>query len=763
MNKTLLIILAILCLGVHAVKGQNLHQLSGIVTDTLGKGVEHAIIWIQAVSDSSSYKISTNKDGQYVFGKLPEKEYTYHIYHDNYQSVNGTIYLNGNKELGHTLYPVKNVNLDNVVITADRSNVIKSNAQSTLFHLSGNARKEKSIYEALQEIPNLKVDLSMRKIKTADEQNVIILVNNMQRDTSIESIDPAEVESIEIMENPPVKYLKDGYATVLNIKLKKRSQTYRLLNLYNDVHPGMVTNSHSGSFETGNDKFSFYTILFWSGANHEKGNEYGEQHYSGTDKDYSVSTRHNSHNAAFYIGGDFVPNLKNYLSYSLYADYGNTKTRKWGEGSISQKGTSYEYDVRRLAHNRPITYAGKVLHQYRLNEKSLLESTLSYSYSLNKDNNCNHEYSDNYNYSNENRYKMVYQTGSYIAEYQKKWDNKNELTIGSDTYYINGKLDNTSTVGSNTFDYRSWNEYLYATYSSAKTPFSYMLSLGLDCHYNKIEDIKNQYYKIRVSGNASYSFRKHHLLKGYVRGYTSNPSISLLNPYNTSTDSLQAIKGNPYLEPSYTIESGVAYRFTKGSWYIEPDICYALYTDMYERIGRKEGEVYAYTYENKKRESQLIATLSARYNIKNVGHIGLMGRYRRCFFENTTKSWISIYPNWRFYYKNISLNGSISFQPYSHEEYSKRKNSTDCRMALNWNINTNWNVGIGMRYMIEPYEYAYSIDDTRLDYHSYINYDYPKRDKMLYFTVQYAWKHKAPKRKSQYLQQEKPNIQLLKE
>ncbi len=310
MNKTFLIILAISCLVFHSANGQNLRQLSGIVTDTLGKGVEHATIRIQAMSDSSSHQTFTDKDGQYIFGKLPEKEYTYYIFHDNYQSVNGTIYLNGDKELGHTLYPIKNVNLDNVVITADRSNVIKSNAQSTLFHLSGNARKEKSIYEALQEIPNLKVDLSMRKIKTADEQNVIILVNNMQRDTSIESIDPEEVESIEIMENPPVKYLKDGYATVLNIKLKKRSQTYQLLNLYNDVHPGMVTNSHSGSFETGNDKFSFYTILFWSGANREKGNEYGEQHYSETDKDYSVNTRHNSHNAAFYIGGDFVPNLK---------------------------------------------------------------------------------------------------------------------------------------------------------------------------------------------------------------------------------------------------------------------------------------------------------------------------------------------------------------------------------------------------------------------------------------------------------------------
>lgn len=146
-----------------------------------------------------------------------------------------------------------------------------------------------------------------------------------------------------------------------------------------------------------------------------------------------------------------------------------------GRREYLTKGTSYEYDVRRLTHNRPITYAGKVLHQYRLNEKSLLESTLSYSYSLNKDNNCNHEFSDNYNYSNENRYKMVYQTGSYIAEYQKKWDNKNELTIGSGTYYINGKLDNTSTAGSNTFDYRSWNEYLYSTYSSAKHLFVYAI------------------------------------------------------------------------------------------------------------------------------------------------------------------------------------------------------------------------------------------------------------------------------------------------
>ena len=86
------------------------------------------------------------------------------------------------------------------------------------------------------------------------------------------------------------KYLKDGYATVLNIKLKKRSQTYQLLNLNNDVHPGMLTNSHSGSFETGNDKFSFYTIFSWAGNNRKKGTEYGEQHYSGTEKYYNTET-----------------------------------------------------------------------------------------------------------------------------------------------------------------------------------------------------------------------------------------------------------------------------------------------------------------------------------------------------------------------------------------------------------------------------------------------------------------------------------------
>lgn len=763
MIRNILITLVISCLAICPAKGQKLWQVSGIVTDTLGRRIEHATVQIQAKSDSSSIETLTDKDGQYVLRKLPGKEYTYYIFHDNYQSVSGTIYLNEDKEQEHTLYPVRNVELDNVVIIADRSNIVKSNAKSTLFHLSGNAKKEKNIYEALQEIPNLKVDLPMRRIKTADEQNVIILVNNIQRDTSIESIDPEEVESIEIMENPPVKYLKDGYAAVLNIKLKKRSQIYRMLNLYNNIHPGMVTNSHSGSFETGNDRCSFYAILFWAGSNHEKGNEYGEQHYSGTSKFYDTDIRHNSHNAAVYVGGDLVPTSKSYLSYSLYADYDNTKTRKWGEGSFSQEETSYKYDVRKLVHNHPTTYSGKVLHQYRMNKKNLLESTFCYSYSINKDNDYNHESSGNYNYHSENFYKMIYQTGNYTAEYQKKWDNKNELTIGSDTYYINGNLDNTSTAGNNTFDYRSWNEYLYATYNNAKTPFSYMASLGLDCHYNKIENIKNQYYKVRFSGNASYSFRKHHLLKGYVRGYTSNPSISLLNPYNTSTDSLQIIKGNPCLEPSYTVESGIVYRFTKGAWYIEPGISYIWYMDMFERIGRKEGNTYVYTYENKNKESQFIATLIARYNIKNVGHIGLTGRYRRCFFENITKSWVAIYPNWRFYYKKFSLNGSISFQPYVYEEYSKRKNSTDCKMALNWNINANWNIGVGMRYIIEPYEYAYSINDSRLDYHSYVNYSYSRRDKMLYFTAQYVWKHKAPQRESQYLQQEKPNIQLLKE
>lgn len=57
----------------HSANGQNLRQLSGIVTDTLGKGVEHATIRIQAMSDSSSHQTFTDKDGQYIFGKLPEK------------------------------------------------------------------------------------------------------------------------------------------------------------------------------------------------------------------------------------------------------------------------------------------------------------------------------------------------------------------------------------------------------------------------------------------------------------------------------------------------------------------------------------------------------------------------------------------------------------------------------------------------------------------------------------------------------------------
>lgn len=137
----------------HSANGQNLRQLSGIVTDTLGKGVEHATIRIQAMSDSSSHQTFTDKDGQYIFGKLPEKEYTYYIFHDNYQSVNGTIYLNGDKELEHTLYPIKNVNLDNVVITADRSNVIKSNAQSTLFICPEMQGKRKAFTKPCKKYP----------------------------------------------------------------------------------------------------------------------------------------------------------------------------------------------------------------------------------------------------------------------------------------------------------------------------------------------------------------------------------------------------------------------------------------------------------------------------------------------------------------------------------------------------------------------------------------------------------------------------------
>jgi len=756
-----LFILILSCTFLHA-QGQVSHTLSGIIEDTSGHRVENAVITLQEKDTVTGYTLS-DAAGKYLFTRLPAKEYQLIINHPDYSPLQVLVPLTADKALTHTLSPVSQVTLDSIVVVADRSNIVRSDATGEKFYLSSRARKEKSVYDALAEIPSLKIDPIERKIKTMNDEDIIILINGMQRPVSLETIDPSQIEAVEVVHNPSAKYLANGLQHVINLKLKARTQNYRILNLYAALNPELITNTESGGFETGNSRYSLFVNATGMNHNNEKGSEYGYQNLDASSKKYSYDTKFNYGFYDLTVGGDFCPGDKDYLSYSLFLNR-NAETMDYdGTGSFDYPaGTSILYESDRNYDNKSWIGGGKIFYRHTFDAATYLENTASCNFSSLKGKDRTAEEGEAYAYRNDVYNKARQQSFSYSLEFQKTLHNQTVLSVGSNTAYANGSIKEMWGAGGY-FRHRQWKEYLYGAWRQNYKRLSYMASAGLDFIANTNAGIKNRYYRLKFSGNCNFQLNNRHSVLLYANGYTLTPDIQYLNPANTSSDSMQVIKGNPYLEPAYVKQAGIQYRGTAGNWYIQPWLLYTAYDDIYDRVGYKEGDLYIYTYENKSKKQWLYSNLSIRYTLKNIGYIGMNGGYQRMFYEDRAKGWFYGNLNWRLCYKQFVWSGYFYAQPRTYEQYSKRAAYIDSSTSLNWNINSNWNVGATLRYFLAACKNEYWIDDSVQGYHYYVCREFPERHNMVSITVQYSWKKREKKRYNNQLQLDKSGIQLLKE
>ena len=102
-------------------------------------------------------------------------------------------------------------------------------ATGEIFYLSEKAKNMKDPFRALQEIPRLYSDVANRKVQLEDGAQPLILINGNRYNSGIATLDPREIESVEIIDVVKARYLKDGYQKILNIKLKKKNTTFIFL------------------------------------------------------------------------------------------------------------------------------------------------------------------------------------------------------------------------------------------------------------------------------------------------------------------------------------------------------------------------------------------------------------------------------------------------------------------------------------------------------------------------------------------------------
>lgn len=70
----------------------------------------------------------------------------------------------------------------------------------------------------------------------------------------------------------------------------------------------------------------------------------------------------------------------------------------------------------------------------------------------------------------------------------------------------------------------------------------YMLSLGTDLIFKKAGEVKHDYSKLTAAVSGTYKFNGIHSVRLNYNLSNLSPEVMYLNPYNTSTDSLEVTR-----------------------------------------------------------------------------------------------------------------------------------------------------------------------------------------------------------------------------
>ena len=253
MRMFLFFILQIFSLNVFAQS-----SVSGHVQNKMGDPLEGCTV-ILLQSDSIIGGTITDCKGNFKIENLKEGSYVCRISMTGCKSIDHPFAVNHKVRLPNFIMEENEMTLKEVQVIGDKRDIVKYRAGSTMFLLSEHAKKSKSAFEALQEIPLLRVNASTRSISLTDGSTPLILINGIKRPNYIQQLDPELIESVEVIDNPSARYRGDeSVASILNIKIKRAEKPYINGNAYAQHSPFKQNGVFGQGIEVGKPAASMY-------------------------------------------------------------------------------------------------------------------------------------------------------------------------------------------------------------------------------------------------------------------------------------------------------------------------------------------------------------------------------------------------------------------------------------------------------------------------------------------------------------------------
>jgi hypothetical protein len=741
--------------NIHA---QN-HKLQGSLINEKSEPVEGAIVLLHS-SDTLFGTLLSDTKGHFEIS-ITKGDYKIVITEPSYETMEENLTITGDKKLAYTLRKMKEISLGEVEVTADRSNVITQTATGTIFRLSAAARSLLNPYEALKEIPKLVINDMERKITTVSGKPLVLLINGIRSETGINNVDPQDIEAVELIEFPSARYLKSGATTVLNIKVKRKKYRYNSFNA-NTRHSLPIMNGNSNIFfETGAEKYSIYLNGQHFYFHNDEMKYTSEQTSNAYRKIMEAERQYNTQNATASLGGDYVISDKNYLSYSItYSNAFSPPTESKASGTYTTSdGIKSNVTMQSNSKNNYYLNTYNVYYKHDFDAGKVFETTLRFNTNGQRSSGEQSEIYDNRpDYKYLHNYNNTRTSSSLDMNYTSTLLNQ-DLELGSSTNFRNDRI---TLLSQPAFPYRELTEYFYAGLSgSLGKKMYYSASLGTDIIFNKSEKVSNSYIKLNAAASLMYNINQANSVTLAFSQYNQPPAIGMLNPYNTSTDTLVRTEGNPYLKPEQGNTLSLSYSFNKNKIYISPEVSYTIISDNVTSSAFMRDNVFVRTYINEGQYSEYDAGVTLRFNDQKWGSIGGKTGYKHSYYTAVDRGSIYLNLNGNLRYKNLSANIFVYYQRYYTSPISVQKiYAPESELILGYKVSKNFTLNAGLRYFLGAMKYENIIESE--GYHSVDLQRCIDRHNLFSIGFSYFWRNKvqAPQRQKKQLQSTEYGISL---
>lgn len=570
--------------------------VKGVVLDSADKKpIENAIIKIISVKDSTNRQgTSANKSGEFELRDIGYSKYKIIISFIGYSDYSSEIKVNGNTpqvDLGKIFL---NPSLDStatIEVNAERyyfenkDNMKVYNVEKNMISESGTAS------DVLKSIPSVTMD-SDGRISIRGNSNVVFLINGNQSgilssdpNASLDLIPANMIESIEIINNPSSKYESEGITGIVNIVLKKNTETEKSKNNFSiSLNAGTQDKyNFSANANIKRNKYSLTASYNFRLFNMSVNGTTGTTNFLNDTLHFlnqvnNVANRLQSHTGNLAFG--FFPDKNNEFNISM-AFNNRARTR--------EENTFYRnYDIE----YNPVLFYGKknifdisgngldlsAFYKKTFSKEHFINIASQFSYS--KDDLDLRMKQSFFNTDNTPKDTLPYLENDFTESRLKIFSVQGDYTLGlenigkieagikgiyreNDSYfnvnyydYASSNWENKISM-KNDFEYKEYINSVYGIYSGGYRNLSYQAGIRIEQTNSKANQLNINFFKEKNYIDIFPSLyikqiitNKSEIAFNYSRRI-NRPGTAMLNPFVNNADPQVLRFGNPDLQPEY--------------------------------------------------------------------------------------------------------------------------------------------------------------------------------------------------------------------